>query len=124
MKVLVAAFTVVCFSFLFLGTVALASPPSSGYHLVKSVPLGTAPGDVEYFDYVTVDPVGRRVYLAHGTEVKVLDADNFTVVGSITGLKRSHGDRSRDGNLGQDHRHGRRSGAAGCRRQRIDLRQQ
>jgi DNA-binding beta-propeller fold protein YncE len=91
MKVLVAAFRVVCFSFLFLGTVALASPPASGYHLVKSVPLGAAPGEAEYFDYVTVDPVGRRVYLAHGTEVKVLDADNFTVVGSIIGLKRSHG---------------------------------
>jgi YVTN family beta-propeller protein len=73
------------------GRVALASPPVSGYHLVKSVPLGAAPGDAEYFDYVTVDPVGRRVYVTHGTEVKVLDADNFTVLGSITGLKRCHG---------------------------------
>ena len=91
MKVSLAAFFAVCFSFVFLATVALASPPRSGYHLVKSVPLGAAPGDVEYFDYVTVDPVGRRVYVAHGTEVKVLDADNFTVVGSITGFKRCHG---------------------------------
>lgn len=69
----------------------LASLPGSGYHLVKSVALGAAPGDAEYFDYVTVDPVGRRVYIAHGTEVKVLDADNFSVVGSISGLKRCHG---------------------------------
>jgi DNA-binding beta-propeller fold protein YncE len=74
-----------------LGAVALATPPGSGYHLVKSVPIGAAPGDTEYFDYVTVDASGRRVYIAHGTEVKVLDADNLSVVGSITGLKRCHG---------------------------------
>jgi hypothetical protein len=74
-----------------LGTAALASPSDSGYHLLKSVPIGAAPGDLEYFDYITVDPVGRRVYIAHAAEVKVLDADNFSIVGSITGFKRCHG---------------------------------
>src|SRR3984893_17604105 len=74
-----------------LGLAALASPPEGGYHLIKSVPIGAAPGDAEYFDYVTVDPSARRVYIAHGAEVKVLDADNFSVVGSITGFKRCHG---------------------------------
>ena len=74
-----------------LACAALGRPPVSGYHLVKSVPIGAAPGDAEYFDYVTVDPTGRRVYIAHGTEVKVVDADNFSVVGSITGLQRCHG---------------------------------
>jgi len=79
------------FSLPLLAITALPSPPESGYHLVKSVPIGAAPGDSEYFDYVTVDPSGRRVYIAHGTEVKVVDADNFSVVGSITGLQRCHG---------------------------------
>src|ERR1700730_5542483 len=74
-------------SFVLLGAVALASPPTTGYHLIKKIPLGAAPGGGEYFDYVTVDSVARRVYLSHGTEVKVLDADNFTVVGTISGLK-------------------------------------
>src|ERR1700737_3680810 len=74
-----------------VGTVAMAGPSGSGYHLVKSVPIGAAPGDAEYFDYVTGDPAARRVYIAHGAEVKVLDADNFAVVGSITGIKRCHG---------------------------------
>ena len=60
-----------------LGTVGLASPASSGYHLLKSIPIGAAPGEAEYFDYVTVDPAGRRIYIAHGAEVKVLDADKF-----------------------------------------------
>src|SRR3981081_3937602 len=71
------------------GAVALASPPS--YHLIKKIPLGAAPGGGEYFDYVTIDAAARRVYLSHGAEVKVLDADNFSVVGTISGLKRCHG---------------------------------
>jgi DNA-binding beta-propeller fold protein YncE len=53
--------------------------------------LGAAPGGGEYFDYVTVDSAARRVYLSHGAEVKVIDADNFSVVGTISGLKRCHG---------------------------------
>jgi DNA-binding beta-propeller fold protein YncE len=78
-------------SFVLLGVVALASAPGSGYHLIKKIPLGAAPGGGEYFDYVSVDPAARRVYLTHGAEVKVLDADNFSVVGTISGLKRCHG---------------------------------
>jgi DNA-binding beta-propeller fold protein YncE len=78
-------------SFLLLGAIAMAAPPGSGYHLLKKVPLGAAPGGGEYFDYVTIDSAARRVYLSHGAEVKVLDADNFSVVGTISGLKRCHG---------------------------------
>jgi len=78
-------------AFALLGTVSLASPPGPGYHLIKKVSLGAAPGGGEYFDYVTVDSASRRVYLSHGAEVKVLDADNFSVVGTISGLKRCHG---------------------------------
>src|ERR1700736_2434208 len=74
-----------------LGAVALASPPSSGYHLIKKIALSAAPGGGEYFDYVTVDSASRRVYLSHGAEVKVIDADNFSVLGTISGLKRCHG---------------------------------
>jgi WD40 repeat protein len=70
---------------------ALASPSESGYHLINKVPLGKAAGGTEYFDYITVDADGRRIYVSHGSEVKVLDADNFSVVGTISGLKRCHG---------------------------------
>ena len=77
--------------FVLPGTAVLASPAGPGYHLIQEIPLGAAPGGGEYFDYVTVDPAGRRVYLTHGAEVKVLDADNFSVVGTISGLKRCHG---------------------------------
>jgi DNA-binding beta-propeller fold protein YncE len=73
------------------GVVAVASPPESGYHLIKKVPLGKAAGGAEYFDYITVDADARRIYVSHGSEIKILDADNFSVVGTISGLKRSHG---------------------------------
>lgn len=80
--------SVIAFTF---GAVALANAAGPGYHLIKKIRLGAAPGGGEYFDYVTVDSAARRVYLSHGTEVKVLDADNFSVVGTISGLKRCHG---------------------------------
>src|SRR3981081_2090226 len=76
--------------FALLGAVAMAAP-ETGYHLIKKISLGAAPGGGEYFDYVTIDSTARRVYLSHGAEVKVLDADNFSVVGTISGLKRCHG---------------------------------
>ncbi len=33
--------------------------------------FGAAPGDREYFDYITFDSDSRRVYLTHGSEVLV-----------------------------------------------------
>src|SRR5258706_1490019 len=89
MKRFSLSLSVLCFAL--LGTITLASPAGPGYHLIRKVPLGAAPGGGEYFDYVTVDSAARRVYLSHGAEVKVIDADNFSVVGTITGLKRCHG---------------------------------
>jgi DNA-binding beta-propeller fold protein YncE len=62
------------------------------YHLLKKYSLGAAEGSTrEYFDYITVDSAARRVYLSHGTEVKVIDADSGALIGNITGLKQDHG---------------------------------
>src|SRR3989441_6457580 len=63
----------------------------SGYHLLKKIPFGAAPGTIEYFDYITFDAATRRVYLSHGAEVKVVDADSGSVVGTVSDLKRCHG---------------------------------
>ena len=73
-----------------VGVFVIAGPPS-GYHLLKKIPFGAAAGGLEYFDYITFDPATRRVYLSHGTEVIVLDADSGKVAGTVTGLKRDHG---------------------------------
>ena len=65
---------------------------ATGYHLLKKYTFGAAEGATrEYFDYVSVDSEARRVYLSHGTEVIVMDADSGALIGKITGLKQSHG---------------------------------
>src|SRR5712664_3559632 len=78
-------------SVLTLGAYALAVSAAGGYHLLKKVPLAAAPGGGQYFDYLLVDADARRVYVSHGTEVVVLNADDYTVVGTIGGLQRCHG---------------------------------
>ena len=79
-------------SVLLAGAFALAIAATGGYHLVAKYPLGAAEGSTrEYFDYITVDSSARRVYLSHGTEIKVIDADNGSLIGNITGLKQDHG---------------------------------
>jgi len=91
MRFSVPCILVLSFACLLPGGPAGASSPQGGYHLIKKIPLGPAPGSGEYFDYLTFDASTRRVYISHGTEFKVLDADSGTVVGAVTGLKRCHG---------------------------------
>jgi YVTN family beta-propeller protein len=43
------------------------------------------------WDYLTSDPKAHRLYVTHGPRVEVLDTDSGKVVGSITGLKGTHG---------------------------------
>src|SRR6202140_4207281 len=76
---------------LLLGAYGFTISAADRYHLLKKVPLASAPGGGDYFDYITVDSEARRVYLSHGTEVQVLDADKYTLVGTVTGLKKCHG---------------------------------
>jgi DNA-binding beta-propeller fold protein YncE len=63
------------------------APGSSGYRLIKSVPIA---GD-GFWDYVTVDSDARRIYISHATKVVVLDADSFAVVGEIPDTQGVHG---------------------------------
>jgi len=75
-----------------LGVLALAVAAPAGYHLVNKYSFGAAEGSTrEYFDYITVDSSAGRVYLSHGTEVKVIDASTGALIGNITGLKQDHG---------------------------------
>lgn len=61
------------------------------YHLANTYKFGAAPGGREYFDYVTFDAGSRRLYLTHGTEVLLVNADTGAEEGKISGLKVSHG---------------------------------
>jgi DNA-binding beta-propeller fold protein YncE len=75
-----------------LGAASLLVAATNGYHLLKKYTFGAAEGSTrEYFDYVSVDSAARRVYLSHGTEVKVIDADSGALIANIAGLKQDHG---------------------------------
>ena len=75
-----------------LGAISLVMAAAPGYHLLKKYPFPAAPAATrEYFDYVAVDSAARRVYISHGTEIIVLDADSGKTIGNITGLKQDHG---------------------------------
>ena len=62
-----------------------AAPPS--YHLLKSVTLGGEGG----WDYLTVDPDARRLYISRGSHVMVVSADTYKVVGDIPNTQGVHG---------------------------------
>lgn len=69
-----------CLSFLLLLAVsACFASEDNGYRILKKIPL---PGDGQW-DYVAVDDVNRRVYVSHGSNLEVLDADSGAVVGKI-----------------------------------------
>src|SRR6267378_8567738 len=75
-----------------LSASSLMTAAAPGYHLLKKYSFGAAEGATrEYFDYITVDSAARRVYLSHGTEIKVIDADSGALITNITGLKQDHG---------------------------------
>ena len=73
---------------LLFSTGVLAAPaPKPGYHLIKTVVLGGEGG----WDWVSVDAAARRVYIARGSKVVVLDADTYKQVGEVSGVDGSHG---------------------------------
>lgn len=61
--------------------------PQSGYHVIKKLAVPGTGG----WDYVSVDEAGRRVYIAHATQVEVLDADTAELVGTIPNTPGVHG---------------------------------
>jgi DNA-binding beta-propeller fold protein YncE len=75
---------------LLVGVTAFAATTIT-YHLANTYKFGAAPGDREYFDYITFDPDSRRLYVSHGSEVLVVNADTGEEEGKISGLKLSHG---------------------------------
>ena len=60
---------------------------ATGYTVVARYPVPGAGG----FDYVSIDSAARRVYVSHGTQVDVVDADSGSVVGSIGDTPGVHG---------------------------------
>ena len=59
----------------------------SGYKLETRYPV---PGNGGW-DYISIDSAARRLYLSHGTEVNVVDADNGKLIGTIPDTPGVHG---------------------------------
>lgn len=53
----------------------------------KEIALG-APGS---FDYVSCEPTARRLLVAHGTRIEIVDPDKGAVVGAVEKLEGAHG---------------------------------
>jgi DNA-binding beta-propeller fold protein YncE len=71
----------------FVFTTAFSVFGETGYKVQTRYPV---PGDGG-FDYVYIDSAARRVYLSHGTQVDVIDADSGKVVGTIADTPGVHG---------------------------------
>ncbi len=70
-----------------LGLASVAALLAADYKVKQTVPV---PGDAGW-DYLSVDANGRRVYVSHGIQVDVLDADALKVVGTISPTLGVHG---------------------------------
>jgi DNA-binding beta-propeller fold protein YncE len=71
---------VLCFS-------AMVPQATTGYKVETRYPV---PGNGG-FDYITLDEAARRLYISHGTQVDVVDADGGKLVGTIPDTPGIHG---------------------------------
>jgi DNA-binding beta-propeller fold protein YncE len=68
----------------FAGAACRADGP---YHYLTTIPIGGEGG----WDYLSIDPVARRLYVSHASEVVVIDVKNNQIVGQITNTPGIHG---------------------------------
>lgn len=68
-------------------TIAGAQAADGPYVQVADILIG----GVARFDYLTADPVGKRLYVSHGTEVAVIDTVTNKVIGKIADAPGVHG---------------------------------
>src|SRR5437667_3240712 len=67
---------------------AQAAPAAEAqYHFLKEIPIAGEGG----WDYLSIDPQGRRLYVAHNTKVDAVDLDKEQAVGEITDTPGVHG---------------------------------
>ncbi len=65
----------------------LGAASGSGYHVIQTYRIGGDGG----WDYLTVDPEARRIYISRSTHVMVVDADSGKSVGDIADTPGVHG---------------------------------
>src|SRR5437870_705339 len=70
-----------------VATAMLLMQSGTGYKVETRYPV---PGNGG-FDYLSIDSAARRLYLSHGNEVNVVDADNGKLIGTIGDTPGVHG---------------------------------
>lgn len=60
--------------------------PGSPFFIKKTWIVGGAGN----WDYLTMDVAARRLFIAHGSVVQVVDVDTGTLAGQVTGLREAH----------------------------------
>jgi DNA-binding beta-propeller fold protein YncE len=73
--------------FIAAGMTPLFAQPAPAYHVTHTYPLG---GDGSW-DYVVPDPPNHRLFIARQTRVMVVDEDEGTLLGEVTGIQGAHG---------------------------------
>lgn len=68
-----------------LSTLVFAADP--GLHVINRYKLGGEGG----WDYLTLNPVSRQLFISRGTHVMVMDADSGKIVGDIADTQGVHG---------------------------------
>src|SRR2546428_18010 len=63
------------------------SPKDGDFRILKRVKVGGEGG----WDYLTVDPEAKRLYLSHSTQTEVVDLDKDAVVGKVANTAGVHG---------------------------------
>ena len=81
---------ILCAALLALALPALAAakkPAVPKYKVSSTIDLAGDKG----WDYLFVDPDDRRLYVAHSTEIQVVDTDTHKLVGTVGGINGAHG---------------------------------
>jgi hypothetical protein len=73
-----------------VAAIVLSSATWSTAADLKALTRYAVPGN-EGSDYITIDSVARRIYVAHSVRVNVLNADTGAVVGAIEDTPGVHG---------------------------------
>jgi DNA-binding beta-propeller fold protein YncE len=84
-SILSGGFSLAALSFVF--SAASAARADGPYHFLKDIPIATDGG----WDYLSIDAGAHRLYVAHATEVVVIDTTTDQVVGTIADTPGVHG---------------------------------
>ncbi|MDB6170050.1 MAG: hypothetical protein JWM88_2914 [Verrucomicrobia bacterium] len=70
------------------GILGVAVTAHADYSVLSHYKIG---GDNSRYDYITVDPVARRAYVAHEKKFEVLNVDTGEKIGELGPLTKAHG---------------------------------